>query len=94
MTHPNGREIYFSGKQWWDHTKQLWIQMSYERWDGREGALVRPPRELILRYTMPQDLEALLYYNGFKVITSYIDHDEGNPATADELPGVYICGKR
>lgn len=93
MTHPNGREIYFSGKSWYDYTQQLWFQMGYERWDELTGELVRPPWELTLRYTMPQDLETLLYYNGFKVISKYADHD-GTPATSEQLPGVFICEKR
>lgn len=92
-THPNGREVHVSGKSWYEHTKQLWIQVGYERWDGPEGELIRPPWELILRYTMPQDLEALLHYNGFNVVSAYADHD-GTPATADKLPGIYICEKR
>ena len=93
MTHPNGRTIYFSGKSWYDYTTQHWIQMGYERWDEPGGELVRPPWKLTLRYTMPQDLEALLHYNGFKIISKYVDH-EGTPATAEKPPGVFICEKR
>ncbi|MEM7029983.1 MAG: class I SAM-dependent methyltransferase [Chloroflexota bacterium] len=92
-THPNGREIHFSGKSEWDYAKQYWIQTGYERWDAPTGELVRPPWELTLRYTMPQDLETLLHYNGFKVVATYAEHD-GTPATEGRLPGVYICEKR
>ncbi len=40
-----------------------------------------------------QDLETLLHYNGFKVISKYAEHD-GTPATAEKPPGVFICKKR
>ena len=93
MAHPNGRTIYFSGKSWYDHTEQLWIQMGYERWDEPEGELVRQPWTLTLRYTMPQELETLLHYNGFKIIAKHAEYD-GTPSTPQRPPGVFICEKR
>jgi len=91
-THPNGREIYFSGKTWYDYTQQHWIQVGYERWDEPTGELVRPPWELTLRYTMPQDIDTLLHYNGFKVVSAYAN--DGSEPTAEKLPGIFICEKR
>jgi SAM-dependent methyltransferase len=93
MTHPNGRQIHFSGKDWCDYTLQHRIQICYERWDEPTGELVRPPWKLTLRYTMPQDLETLLHYNGFKVVSTYAEYD-GTPGTAEKPPGVFVCEKR
>lgn len=93
VTHPNGRQIYVSGTDRYDYAQQYHVQTCYERWDGPQGELVRPPWELALRYTMPQDLETLLYYNGFKVVAKYATYD-GALATAEKLPGVFICEKR
>lgn len=93
LDHPSGRTIFVSGKSWYDHTKQLEIQVAYERWDGPDGELVRQPWQLTLRYTMPQELETLLYYNGFKITSRYTEHD-GTLPTAQIPPSVFICMKR
>jgi SAM-dependent methyltransferase len=93
VVHPNGRRIYVSGTDHYDYARQLWTQVCYERWDEPGGELVRPPWRLTLRYTMPQDLEALLHYNGFRIVSAYTDF-EGTPGSADTPPSMYICEKR
>jgi SAM-dependent methyltransferase len=93
LTHPNGRQIYASGRGWFDHIRQWYIQRGHEHWDSAEGELVRPPWQLILRYIMPQDLETLLHYNGFKVVARYSDYD-GSPITQEEPGYIYLCEKR
>jgi SAM-dependent methyltransferase len=93
LTHPNGRQIYVTGTDRFDFSNQLWTQTCYERWDEPKGELVRPPWELTLRYSMPQEMEALLHYNGFKVVEKYADYD-GTLATAEEPATLYICKKR
>jgi SAM-dependent methyltransferase len=92
LTHPNGREIYVSGTDRFDYARQHWIQTCYERWDKPDGELVRPPNELILRYTMPQDMESILHYNGFSIVEKYADYD-GTPVTEDQPATVFICEK-
>lgn len=93
LTHPNGRQIYVSGTSRYDYTRQHWLQVCYERWDEPQGELVRAPWELTLRYTMPQDVDTLLYYNGFKIVASYCDYD-GTLGTAERPPSLFICTKR
>jgi hypothetical protein len=93
ITHPNGRQIYVSGTERFDYSKQLWVQTCYERWDGPSGELVRPPWVLTLRYTMPQEMEALLHYNGFHVVSTYAEYD-GTPASAEKPTSLYICEER
>ena len=90
--HPNGRQIYFSGITRYDLSKQQYFQKCYERWDSPDGKLVREPWELTLRYTMPQEMEALLHYNGFKIIKTYAEWD-GTPGTAERPESIYICEK-
>lgn len=92
-THPNGREVYFSGTSCYDYTQQHWIQVGYERWDEPGGELVRSPWKLTLRYSMPQEIEALLHYNGFTVVSSYCDY-QGTLSTAKRPPSLFICEKR
>jgi SAM-dependent methyltransferase len=93
LIHPNGRQIYVSGKDRYDYSQQHRIQTCYERWDEPKGELVRPPWELTLRYTMPQDLETLLHYNGFRIVSKYAEYD-GTLGTAEKPPGVFVCEKR
>jgi len=93
ITHPNGRQIYASGTSKFDYIQQWYIQHCHERWDRVDGELVRPPWELTLRYIMPQDLETLLHYNGFKVVARYSDY-KGDPITQAEPGYIYLCEKR
>ena len=93
LSHPNGREIYVSGTDRFDYAQQHWIQTCYERWDEPDGELVRPANELILRYTMPQDVESILHYNGFKIVARYADYN-GTPGSADQPATVFLCEKR
>ena len=93
LTHPNGRPIYVSGKDIYNYTQQTYTQICYERWDTPTGELVRSPWELTLRYSLPQEIETLLHYNGFKIVAQYAEYD-GSPATAEAPPGIYICKRR
>ncbi len=93
LTHPQGRQIYVSGAERFDHLRQLWIQTCFERWDDAAGELVRPPWELTLRYVPPLDMEALLHYNGFKILARYGEYD-GLPYSEDSDGGpIYVCEK-
>jgi SAM-dependent methyltransferase len=92
LKHPNGREIFVSGTTQFDLSQQLSVQTCYERWDAPDGELVRQPWRLTLRYTMPQERESLLYYNGFRVISRYAEYD-GTPGTVEKPATVYVCEK-
>ncbi len=93
LTHPNGRQIYVSGTDKFDYAQQHWTQTSYERWDKPDGEFVRPPWELTLRYTTPQEMETLLHYNGFKIVARYADY-EGALETDKKPSRIYICQKQ
>jgi SAM-dependent methyltransferase len=93
ITHPNGRQIFLSGTDEFDHSQQYHIQTCYERWDRPDGELVRPPWQLTLRYFMSQEIDSLLHYNGFKVVSKYADYD-GSLETFDKPARVLICQKR
>jgi hypothetical protein len=42
LTHPNGRQIYISGKDIYDYTLENFTKIGYERWDKPTGELVGP----------------------------------------------------
>lgn len=93
MTDAQDREICFTGEDWYDHDKQLWFQKCWERLDGPTGEPLREPWELTLRYSWPQDVETLLYYNGFQVVNRYTDWF-GTAPSAEEGASVFVCKKR
>ena len=88
-----GREVRVSGVDSYDHLRQIWIQKMVHRWDGDDGELNERPVELALRYIMPQEMEALLYYNGFSVLARYGGWD-GEPLTEEAHAHIYVCGMR
>lgn len=93
IIHPNGREIFLSRTDKFDHAQQHYIQTCYERWDKPNGELVRLPWQLTLRYLMSQEIDSLLYYNGFKIVSKCADYN-GSPETSDEPARILICKKR
>jgi hypothetical protein len=61
------------------------------RWTGADGQAHEVKAPLALRYFFPLELEALLHYNGFKVLESYGDFDR-SPLEQDSQQLIYVCG--
>ncbi len=92
-TTPRGEEVRVSGYQHYDALSQITTETAIRRWtdaSGQEQMRVAPLR---LRHFFPQELEALLHYNGFKVVEAYGDADF-SPLTADSSNIYYVCQKR
>lgn len=86
-----GREWQVTGTDAYDHINQLWIQTSYRRLVGEtEGSKQPSPERLVLRYFMPQEIEAQLAYNGFTVLERFGDWN-GNPLAASSFMQIYLC---
>jgi len=90
ITDPQGRNLYVSGTDQYDHARQLYVQTCYHRLNDAEGELIAPPWELTLRYIMPLEMESLLHYNGFEIVERYQDW-EGNPPSEEEPASVFVC---
>ena len=76
----------------YDHVAQVLHWTSYRRW--HEGSEERTKiTRITLRYTFPQELAALLHYNGFTVVRRYGDWD-GEPLTAASPRIIVVCRKR
>ena len=91
--HPDGWEIRVSGTEFYDELQQVKVETAYRRWtdaSGKEFVQVAP---LALRYNFPQELEALLHYNGFTVVERYGDND-ASPLTRESRRMIYVCRKR
>ncbi len=90
FTDQEGRQICATGSSHYDYARQRWFQRGWYRLNSADGAPIAEPWELTLRYTMPQDLETLLHYNGFTVIERYTDWF-GTLPTAAEGASLFVC---
>lgn len=88
----DGYEVRVSTTQVYDHVAQIVHLTSYKRWhDGKEAHM--KIARTALRYTFPQELAALLFYNGFTIIRQYGDW-HGEPLTATSPSIISVCRKR
>jgi SAM-dependent methyltransferase len=90
---PNGREIHVSGIECYDALRQVKVETAYRRWTDADGKEVTKVVPLSLRYNFPQELDALLHYNGFTVVERYGDNEKG-PLTSESRSLICVCQKR
>jgi SAM-dependent methyltransferase len=91
-TDAEGREVRESRTRTYDHVAQVLHWTTYRRW--HEGAQERTKiTRIALRYTFPQELVALLHYNGFTIARRYGDWN-GEPLTAASPSIIVVCRKR
>jgi ubiquinone/menaquinone biosynthesis C-methylase UbiE len=90
--HPDGYEIRVSGIDKYDALRQVKTETAYRRWTDAHGQEIVKVAPLSLRFIFPQEMEALLHYNGFEVVERYGDVDL-SPLTNDSRFLVYICRK-
>ncbi len=68
----SGRDVRMSKTQAYDHVAQILHWTTYRRWREGDQEQTKITR-IAVRYTFPQELAALLYYNGFTIIRQYGD---------------------
>jgi SAM-dependent methyltransferase len=86
----SGRTVKVSGTEFYDELRQVKIETAYRRIqgpDGDETVLIAP---LSLRYTFPQEIEALLDQAGFNILERYGGPDF-SPLTNDSRYMVFVC---
>lgn len=88
----NGHEVRVSTTQVYDHVAQIVHLTGYKRWHEGEEEHTKITRTA-LRYTFPQELAALLYYNGFTILRQYGDWNE-EPLNATSPSIISVCRKR
>jgi SAM-dependent methyltransferase len=91
-TDAGGREVRVSQALAYDHVAQILHVTSSRRW--RDGSDERAEvTRIALRYTFPQELAALLHYNGFTIVRQYGDWN-GESLTAASTSIIVVCRKR
>ncbi len=90
-TDTSGREVRVSRTQVYDHVAQVLHWTTHRRWheDGQEQT--RTTR-IAVRFTFPQELAALLHYNGFTIVRQYGDWNL-EPLTAASRSIIVVCRK-
>ena len=90
-TDSSGRDVRLSKTQVYDHVAQILHWTTYRRWreDGQEHTKIT---RIAVRFTFPQELAALLYYNGFTIIRQYGDWNL-EPLTATSRSIIVVCHK-
>jgi len=87
-----GRDVAVSTAQRHDALRQTIEYRIYRRW--REGGHDRVETEgTVLRLVYPQEMEALLHYNGLAIQDTYGDWDR-RPLTGESLRMIYVCRAR
>ncbi len=94
FSYPNalGQEVKVSGTQHYDALSQVKTETAYRRWKDAEGQEIVKIAPLKLRYFYPQEMEALLHYNGFKIVERYGQVDF-SPLTATSERMIYLIEK-
>lgn len=88
----DGHEVQESTTQVYDHGTQILHLAGEQRWyDGKEEHT--KVTRIALRYTFPQELVALLHYNGFRIERQYGDWN-GEPLSATSPSIISVCRKR
>jgi SAM-dependent methyltransferase len=88
----DGHEVRVSRTRRYDHVTQVVHLTSYKRWNDGMQDHIKVARTA-LRYTFPQELAALLYYNGLAIVRQYGDWD-GTPLSAASPSIISVCRKR
>jgi SAM-dependent methyltransferase len=87
-----GHEVRVSRTRRYDHVTQIAHLTSYKRWHDGQQDRIKVARTA-LRYTFPQELAALLHYNGFTIARQYGDWNE-EPLSATSPSIISVCRKR
>jgi SAM-dependent methyltransferase len=90
-TDNSGREARATLTQSYDHVSQVLQWTGYHRW-YEDGDLKTSAGGVAVRFTFPQELDALLHYNGFEVVRRYGDWDL-SPLSAASHNIIVVCRK-
>ena len=90
VTDEQGRQIVESGSEVYDPIAQVKHETIYREWQTQDQQTIKRQVHFAFRHIFPQEMEALLHYNGFTVVARYSDADFG-PVTQDSRALFYIC---
>ena len=77
----------------YDPVRQITHETAIRRWIDTNGQEIVKRAPLALRLVFPQEMEALLHYNGFQIYEKYGDWNM-DPLQDDSRQVIYLCHKR
>ena len=92
-TTPDGGQLVVTEQQHYDPMTQIQHCTSHLAFLYPGGQHVEKTHRTALRYVFPQEMEALLFYNGFQIRSSYGNWQQ-DPLTATSRSMIYVCQKR
>ncbi len=92
LTLPDGRQLLGTEQQQYDPISQIQHYTFYEQWLHPDGRREEKTTRTALRYVYPQEMEALLFYNGLQIRARYGTWQQ-EPLTATSRLMIYVCQK-
>lgn len=92
-TTPDGRRYIASEQQEYDPITQIQHYTFHDQWISPDGESETKTTRTALRYVFPQEMEALLFYNGFQIVSCYGNWQQ-EPLNATSREMIYVCQKR
>ncbi len=92
-TTADGGQLAVTEKQHYDPITQIQHYTSWMKTEKPDGQHTEKMIRTALRYTFPQEMAALLHYNGFKIHTLYGSW-KLDALTADSPAMIYVCEMR
>ncbi len=89
----DGRAYLLREQQEYDAITQIQHYTFHEHWLRPEGLQEKRTTHTALRYVFPQEMEALLHYNGFQIRSCYGGWQQ-EPLTATSRYMIYVCQKQ
>jgi SAM-dependent methyltransferase len=93
FTTPDGKRLVITERQHYDPMTQIQRYTSSYQWLYPGGQHVEKMKRTALRYVFPQEMEALLFYNGFQIHSCYGSWRQ-DPLTATSREMIYVCQRR
>ena len=93
FTLPDGGQLVITEQQYYDPITQIQHYTHHHTFLQSEEKRSEKAIRTALRYVYPQEMKALLYYNGFKIHTCYGSWQQ-EPLTATSPSMIYVCQRR
>jgi len=90
---PDGGRLIQTAERRYDPMTQIQHWTYDLRWLHPDGQHSERTERTALRYVYPQEIEALLHYNGFQIRECYGGWDR-EPLTATSVEMIYVCERR
>jgi hypothetical protein len=88
-----GQTVTVTGTDHYDPIRQVRTETAFRRWTDANGQEIVRRAALQQRLFFPQELDALLHYNGFTVTGRYGNYDR-DPLAHDDRMMVFVCQAR